>query len=101
MAEKEQETDSAMKRISCSAGGEADGEPWRCDRPRKARGLCTGHLRQEALHKPLRPLRARPGGLVLFPIRVSRLVAECASADPVGVRTALERWAKGMRRPNG
>ncbi len=72
----------------------AHGEGWACDRPEKARSLCTGHLSQRDRGQDLRPLREHGQALQPLTIRFPPDVVARAAEDPPGARAALERWAR-------
>ncbi len=72
----------------------AHGSDWACDRPAKACGLCTAHLSQRDRGQELRPLREHGQALKPLTIRFPPDVVARATQDPLGARSALERWAR-------
>lgn len=71
--------------------------PGPCRHPARARGLCSGHLAQQARHpgQPLRPLgRRSESERPVLSLRVEPEIKARALADPEGARAALARWAR-------
>jgi hypothetical protein len=71
----------------------AQGPDWSCDRPAKARGLCSAHLSQLARGQTLRPLRGSTPTVRIW-LRGTPEAKRWARENPHEARAAIERAAR-------
>ena len=66
-----------------------------CNRPHRAKGLCSSHYKARAEGRPLAPLReVSEVRREVVSFRLDPKVRAAVQRDPEGARAALIRWAK-------